>query len=131
MITFTKLSGPNAELSGLFLDPYSAPAVTASFLGDNTTMQGNWIGTDGTQGYDVIGNSASIPSYAKVTASGNSTAVWASKTTDVRGLETSSGKSRLAACWYSASSFTVNIDLLDGLTHELELYFLDWDTHRP
>ena len=42
----------------------------ASFIEQDTTTQGNWIGTYGTQGYDVIGNAASLPSYATVTPSG-------------------------------------------------------------
>ena len=38
------------------------------------------------------------------------------------------GGSRIAACWYAATSFTVDVDLTDGQKHDLELYFLDWDT---
>ena len=38
------------------------------------------------------------------------------------------GSGRTAACLYSTttSSFTVSLDLNDGATHDLELYFLDW-----
>ena len=45
-------------------------APTAPFIGQDTTTQGNWIGTYGSQGYDVIGNAASLPSYATVTPIG-------------------------------------------------------------
>src|SRR5271157_5205864 len=38
-----------------------------------------------------------------------------------------SGSGRIAACWYSNPSFTVNVNLTDGQAHDLELYFLDWD----
>jgi hypothetical protein len=30
-------------------------------------------------------------------------------------------------CWFAPSSFTVDINLLDGMTHKLSLYFDDWD----
>ena len=40
---------------------------TASFIAQDTTTQGNWIRTYGSQGYDVIGDAASLPSYATVT----------------------------------------------------------------
>jgi len=35
---------------------------SASFIKQDTTMQGNWIGTYRSQGYDVIGNSSATPS---------------------------------------------------------------------
>jgi hypothetical protein len=37
------------------------------------------------------------------------------------------GTSRIAACWYSKTSFTVGVNLTGGQTHDLALYFLDWD----
>ena len=44
--------------------------VDHSFIGEDTTTEGNWIGTYGTQGYDVIGDAASLPSYATITPAG-------------------------------------------------------------
>ena len=129
VITVTDLAGANAVLSGVFLDPpTTAPATTASFIKQDTTTQGNWIGTYGSQGYDVIGDAASLPSYATVTPAGQASYTWAASTTDPRALQDASGSGRIAACWYSASSFTVDVNLTDGQTHDLELYFLDWDT---
>jgi hypothetical protein len=126
LFTITRTSGANAVLSGLLFD---APAASAAFIGKNTTTQGNWIGSYGSQGYDVIGSSASIPSYATVTPSGESSYTWATSTTDQRALKTANGTGRIAACWYSATSFTVDVNLTDGLTHDLELYFLDWGSN--
>jgi hypothetical protein len=127
VITITKTAGDNAVLSGLFFDP----AVTmATFLKSDTTTEGTWMGTYGAQGYDVINDAAGLPTYASVTPSGQSSYTWASSTYDPRALQTADGSSRIAACWYSASSFTVNVDLTDGLTHDLKLYFVDWDSSR-
>jgi hypothetical protein len=36
----------------------------------------------------------------------------------------------VAACWYSLSSFTVDINLTDGASHQLALYLLDWDGYQ-
>ena len=72
MIKVTNLAGPNAVLSGLFFDRPTDPAVAAYLIKTDTTTEGNWIGTYGTQGYDIIGNAASLPSYATVTPSGQS-----------------------------------------------------------
>ncbi len=131
LITFTKLSGPNAVLSGLFLDSTTTPTPTptATFLKQDATTHGTWINTYGNQGYDVIGSSTSLslPSYATVTPAGQSSYTWASSTTDPRRLQVAGGASRIAATWYSATSFSVDVNLTDGQQHDLELYFLDWD----
>ena len=129
VIKFTNLAGKNAVLSGLFLDPSgSTPTTSATLIKTDTTTQGSWIGVYGTQGYDVIENAVSLPGYATVTPSGESSSGgWPANTTDPRALQTAGGGSRIAACWYSATSFTVDVNLTDGQTHDLELYFLDWD----
>ncbi len=123
-ITFTHLTGLNAVLSGLFLDP----VTTAAFIKQDTTTQGNWSGTYGSQGYEVINNATSLPNYANITTSGALSYTWTASTTDPRALEDAGGSGRIAACWYSPSSFTVNVKLTDDQTHNLALYFLDWDT---
>ena len=134
LITFTKLAGPNPVLSGLFFDsPTTTPTATANYIKTDATTQGDWYGTYGTQGYNVIGYTASnpsYPSYAVVTPSGNSIWNWASSTTDPRALQNPSAPtgSRLADTWYASNgtSFTVDVDLTDGRSHDLELYLMDW-----
>ena len=103
-ITFTHQAGANAVLSGLFLDPTSSRSLSnrATFPKQDTSTQGNWTGTYGTQGYDVLGGAASLPAYASVTPTGQSSWTWDSNTTDSRALQTSSSSTnRVAACWYS------------------------------
>ena len=142
VITVTNLggAGTNAIVNGLFLDPvrYTAPIVptvsvttnttpVAAFIQEDTTTQGNWIGAYGTQGYDVTGDTASLPSYATVTTSGASGYTWTTSTTDPRALQDPSGSGRVAACWDSGTSFTVDVNLTDGQTHDLTIYADDWD----
>ena len=124
LITITKLSGYNAVLSGLFFD---TPGTSATFIKLDTATEGTWIGTYGAVGYDVINSTANLPSYAKVTPSGQTSYTWAATTTDPRALQTAGGSSRIASCWFTNTSFTVDVNLSDGQTHALELYFLDWD----
>ena len=125
-ITITKLTGENAVLSGLFVDPTTSTSPT--FLQQDTMTEGNWINTYGTQGYEVIGNATSLPSYATVTPSGQANYTWAASTTDARAIQDASGTGRIAAAWFSYTSFTVDVDFSDGKTHDLELYFVDWDS---
>src|SRR5262249_49409348 len=53
--------------------PAPTPTPTATLVKRDATTLGNWIGNYGSQGYNIIGNAVSYPSYATVTASGQST----------------------------------------------------------
>ena len=129
VITVKSVNG-SAILSGFFFDPvpaHSPPPATATFVQQDSTTQGNWIGKYGSNGYNIIGDATSYPSYATVMATGESTATWASSTTDPRALENAGGVGRLAATWYSSTNFSLNVDLTDGQAHDVTLYALDWD----
>jgi hypothetical protein len=76
----------------------------------------------------VVGAAAALPAYARVAPSGNSTYTWAASTADARALQRSGAADRVAACWYAAGPFAVDLDLTDGRAHRVSLYFLDWDT---
>ena len=68
-----------------------------------------------------------MPSYATVTPSGESTYTWTATTSTPAPCRCPARANRIAAAWYSATSFTVDVNLTDGQAHDLELYFLDWD----
>jgi hypothetical protein len=126
------LIGPNGTVYAIGNATLSAvggaPYISASFVGKDTTTQGNWIGVYGSQGYNVINNAVSYPSYATVTPTGQSAFTQVASTTDPRALQDApgTGTSRIAAIWQAANSFSVNVNLNDGLTHELSLYLIDW-----
>jgi hypothetical protein len=107
----------------------SSGIASASFRGTNTTTQGSWYPTYGSQGYYIIRNGSVAPSYATVT-SNNSSYTWTASTTAPQALVDAPGtnpSNRIAACLYESSSFTVDVDITDGNTHNIELYLLDWD----
>ncbi|HEV3386266.1 MAG TPA: putative glycoside hydrolase [Gemmata sp.] len=99
---------------------------TASFIGTDTTDQGNWQKAYGAQGSIFVDAPATFPPYATVSLSGQSRYVWTNTTQDVRALVNPAG-GRVAATWYAAKSFSVNVDVTDGQTHQVALYFLDWE----
>lgn len=107
--------------------PTASTTTTATFLKTDTTTEGNWQQVYGSQGYDVIDGISSLPSYAQLSTSGTNNWYWTLKSTDPRALEDGGSSNRISACWYSPTSFTVNLDLTDGQTHQLALYLLDWD----
>ena len=100
------------------------------FNGTDTSTQGNWAGVYGTQGYDIIDGPVSAPSYATITPAGQSTFVYSTTSSDPRALENvpDLSNSHIAAVWDSASIFTVDVDVTDGNSHNLELYATDFDS---
>ncbi len=129
VITITRTAGANAVLNGVFLDPTSSPppTATASFLKQDTTTQGSWTNTYGTQGYDIVSGPSKLPSNDTVTPSGQATYTWTTTSSDPRALQVPGSSNRVAAVWYSSTKFTVDVNLADGQAHNLELYFDDWD----
>ncbi len=127
-ITITNISPANAILDGLFLDPTAATPVptAATAVKQDTTTQGTWIGTYGASGYDIVSGPTSLPVGDTVTPTGQSTYTWTTTSTDPRALQVPGSPNRVAAVWYSATSFSVNVNLGDGVAHDLELYLLDW-----
>ncbi|MFN7140177.1 MAG: chitobiase/beta-hexosaminidase C-terminal domain-containing protein, partial [Limisphaerales bacterium] len=108
--------------------PPSTNTVSATFVRSDTTTLGNWKGPYGSEGYAVIGDATSNPAYAQVTTSGKADWVWRSSTTDLQGLlKANSTTDRILAVWYSATQFTVDVNITDGKPHRMSAYFLDWD----
>ena len=123
----TDIAGTTAVVSGIF---FGGATPTATFSTTDMTTQGNWQGTYGLDGENVIGSgTTNYPAYAQVTVSGNTTTTtWAASTTDVRALEQPpSGTGRVAAAWQSSTSFTIDVDLTDTQLHEVSLYLVDFD----
>ena len=105
----------------------SSGANSATFVKLDATTQGNWENAYGTQGYDILSDAVSMPSYANVTiAGGNYT--WTTTSSDVRALQIPGSANRVAACWDTATSFTIAVNINDGKAHDIALYACDFDT---
>lgn len=107
----------------------AVPTTTATFVALDTNTQGNWQGTYGSAGYIVAGDDTQqLPPSITVTPSGAAPYTWASATDDARALvKPENPDGRIAACWYSPASFTIDVNISDGQTYQLALYALDWD----
>jgi subtilisin family serine protease len=123
--SITATDSATATITGSISVTVSSPGASATFLKRDTTTKGNWIGSYGSQGYNIIGNSASYPSYATVTTFGTTTGTFVAATTDPRALQNASGTGRTAACWFG-STYSVDVNLTDGQAHDLTLYAIDW-----
>ena len=99
----------------------------ATFVGLDKDTGGSWKGRFGTDGYNVIQDSVSYPGYVNVLATGQNAWIWNYNTSDPAALQRTADNTRLAACWYSFSPFTIQLAFSDNATHRVSLYFLDWD----
>ena len=89
------------------------------------------MGVYGTQGYNVINDSGvNYPSYATVTPAGNKSYTWAASTSAAPGPPGCSvgNEPDRGLLVFEPPSFTVDVDLTDGQSHNIELYLLDYDT---
>src|SRR5262249_62293350 len=77
----------------------------------------------------IANDSTNYPLYATVNIANPSTYTWAATTVDVRApVKGASATDRIASCWYSGSTITMDVNLTDGQTHRVALYGLDWDS---
>ncbi len=106
-------------------------AASAIFVKLDVDTKGSWKGRYGADGYVIAGDGQSLPAYATLSRAGHSDYLWSGGTGDERALQKAAGPDRLAACWYSGASFTIDVSVMDGTTHAVALYALDWDAYGP
>lgn len=128
-LRFTPSGTPatNVVLGGIFFGAGGA----ATFLSRRDDLRGDWPGQFGSEGYEVLGDSARIPAYASVTPIGVKSFVWTSTTDDPRAAQRAFPTvNRTAATWYDETGFSVDIAMNDAQPHQLTAYMYDWDSGR-
>ncbi len=133
-IKVTLNSGPNAVVAGIFFGGTGSisnppPPAVANWVKSDTLTQGAWIGKYGTQGYSLASAGSSLPTPGTFTVQGQMNWTWEANHTppDPRDLQTDSHGGSIAAAWYQPSAFSLDLNLTDGATHQIELYVMDWD----
>jgi hypothetical protein len=119
----------NAVASAIFFDTVpttGAQSTGARFVATDGATHGNWKGVYGAEGNWVAGASASIPSYANLTASSPQW-IWGTLPTSVNApLLPGTTTNRIAACWYSSTQVGFDLSINDGRYHRLSIYCVDW-----
>lgn len=134
----TRIAGPNAVVSGLMFGASAPPPVEpppsgqpgqAQFSGSDSNTKGNWKSAYGSEGYVIVNDAASNPSYVTPSASGQQSHTWASSTADARALlKAASAAGRIAAVWYTPGQMTVDLPFTGSQSRQIAAYFLDWDS---
>jgi hypothetical protein len=105
-----------------------APKV--SYIGTDTATQGNWFGVYGSDGEQVVNSHLSPPNYLLPVAKDSFASTWIQNpVSDRRALFTNSTADRIAATWYSNTSFQVSLPVTDGQHHKFSVYCVDWDSY--
>ncbi|HLL90813.1 MAG TPA: putative Ig domain-containing protein, partial [Tepidisphaeraceae bacterium] len=93
----------------------------------DVTTSGTWKGAYGSDGYVIIGDTTSLPSYATVTPASHNSFTWAASTSDTRGLQ-KAASGRVASSWFNNSYFDVTVNITGSAMRQVAFYCLDWDT---
>jgi hypothetical protein len=93
-INVTRTRGDNAVVSAIYFDSGSA---SAGFVQLDTTILGNWSSAYGADAHNTGDSSLNYPSYAQVSAAGQSSYMWVRSTSDVRGLQNAASSDSIAA----------------------------------
>ena len=131
-LRFTRLAGANAVLSGVFFGAGSGAgrrAVRRRSSGWTPRRKAPGCRATVSEGYHLFNDAFSYPPYATATPSGHSVYTWAGTTPDPRALQRPGGGSRVAATWYSANTFDIDLNLTGGQPHDVSLYAVDWDNN--
>jgi hypothetical protein len=110
------------------ITPAGSGATTAQFVGLDTTTRGTWRGVYGSNGFVLAGDTIQYPSYAQVRVVAPPPFTWSSSTAEPGALQRATGPGRLAATWYDGRTFSIDIKVTDGQTHQVGVYALDWGT---
>ena len=103
-------------------------AGVATFVTMDSITQGNWSSAYGADGYSLANSVQSLPAYdPSLAVSNQHNWTWASSTADPRALAVTGTGTRIAAAWYSGTSFSFDVNIADGQSHQVALYALDWD----
>ena len=135
-VTAAWTGGETAVISGLFLGgagaPPPPPPPPPPATVDQPGVQGNWVGTYGVDGY-VLGawndtsDLAQLPTGVASTVEQASRYVWASPTTDVRGLQSPDQTSRRGTTWYDGNEVRIRLTFANAYSGAIHLYAVDWN----
>jgi hypothetical protein len=108
--------------------------ATAAFVRFDVRTQGNWRSSYGVDGYDVAGDLVNNPSYVTPVISQPNARVWHPSAPGQTHMLQRAGNAgdRIAAAWVGEKSLSVDLNLTDAESHNVALYFVDYDAaqHR-
>lgn len=123
------VSGPNAIVNGVFLDPVVPPATLnvssspyANFVSNNTTASGDWQSFAGSQGAYLPGQTSNFPSFVTTTISNGQVTRAPGGRGNSALLENVAGNGRNGTYLSSATQIVLDMNFTDGQIHRTSFY---------
>jgi hypothetical protein len=127
LVVTTTEGAPSPEFSIVAGAP--SPVTSASFVTIDTTTQGMWWGVYGADGWQVANDTyVSIPSYAALTVTGNAYTWDPNPTNPAAAVRPENPIALIASGWWSYSKVDLDLNLIDGQTHQIAVYVVDYDS---
>jgi hypothetical protein len=124
-VTVDRMAGANAVLSGIFLG--------GAGLSYSQAPQGNWVGTYGADGYDLLawngGTDLSALPQSSLTLDSGARYQWNTASADVRALQSPDMTSRRATTAYQGSELRLHLTFTSAYSGTVHVYALDWDSN--
>jgi hypothetical protein len=117
---------PSPVRTGSFIRHDNVPG-TVRFVRADTTRGGNWKGIVGSQGFYISTEIPNVPANTVVTPSAAKAWIWTAATTTPSALEALTRGGRRATTWFSKTSMDFALDFIDGATHKVSFYCVDYD----
>jgi len=102
----------------------------ADFIRMEDVLAGNWRDRFGKEGYRIEQGEDKLPDYVEFAVSGQTdSVVWETDSADYRALTDAKGEHRRAAAVYAdrGAELVYDLNLKDGLVHQIALYMVDWN----
>lgn len=104
----------------------TAPPARAVFAGEDTTTQGDWPGNYGARGYLIVEHFTNLPPFVEFTRETGQPFLWADGVTNREALRHPQEEWRVAPSLFDDQCLVLDLDLRDGWTHRVGLYFMEW-----
>ena len=117
---------PSAVTQAQFRFSTGGPGAAVTFAGRDETTQGAWSSSYGDLGFSIVADWTALPETVDLVLFGASEHIWKYQADNPSALEKFSDATAIAACWYSADEFELDLEVNAG-PRRVSIYCLDWD----
>jgi hypothetical protein len=123
----TDSEGQSTTSAPLAVTVANSLTTAVTFVASDTSTEGSWQGKYGAEGDLIAFDSFAPPAYATASFNQGPPFQWALTGATQAMQRRNSPSNRIASAWFAPLTFSLDVNFADGNTHQLALYFLDWD----
>jgi len=123
----TDSEGQSTTSAPLAVTVANSLTTAVTFVASDTSTEGSWQGKYGAEGDLIAFDSFAPAAYATASFNQGPPFQWALTGATQAMQRRNSPSNRIASAWFAPLTFSLDVNFADGNTHQLALYFLDWD----